>query len=328
MLLCRRQKIVWPGGGGPGVTSGSISKRSVDEFLCRDRVMFFAEGLASLFIRLVDRVQKYHLWIFILQDQMYRHEDEKTAGETNVYKDETNNALLHETPRKNYNRLFAFSLEPCTDVRTTVLSQLNRNTGRRNNTTVHVCTSHPLFLSQQCGALVPTAVEDYLISEHQDAHGEKSRRLATSVQNSFLVNNTVNSCCHRMLKTEGRVWSPYKNCAPQIRCKGKPRQHKDVKESVTSCSLPLCRRNTKLFSHTCMTCTQIDFVSLWTLYDIVCRRTRLSAQRQLMPYHTSFSNSVAHDNVCRLATEEGNYLSERVQSVTEAACGSTKATVA
>ena len=38
---------------------------------------------------------------------MYQHEDEQTAGETvYVCKDETNDALLHETPRRNSNRSF------------------------------------------------------------------------------------------------------------------------------------------------------------------------------------------------------------------------------
>ena len=52
--------------------------------------------------------------------------------------------------------------------------------------------------------------------------------------------------CRPSTPTEGRVCSPYKNCAPQNRCNGKPRQHKDVKGSVNSCSLSLCRRSAKL----------------------------------------------------------------------------------
>ena len=48
---------------------------------------------------------------------------------------------------------------------------------------------------------------------------------------------------------EDVFWSPRKNCAAQNRCNGKPRQHRDVKGSVNSCSLSLCRCNTKL-SHT------------------------------------------------------------------------------
>ena len=42
----------------------------------------------------------------------------------------------------------------------------------------------------------------------------------------------------------------------------------------------------KTFSHTCMTCLQIDSVSHWTLYIIVLHGTRFSAQRQLMSYLT------------------------------------------
>ena len=71
----------------------------------------------------------------------------------------------------------ACSLEPSADVRTTVLLQLNRD-----------------------GALGPTAAEDYLISEKHDDHAEKSRRLAFSVQDSFLINNTVNRYGYRMLQ--------------------------------------------------------------------------------------------------------------------------------
>ena len=49
---------------------------------------------------------------------MYQQENERTAGETVcACKDETNNALLHETPRKSP---IACSLEPCTDVHTTI----------------------------------------------------------------------------------------------------------------------------------------------------------------------------------------------------------------
>ena len=39
------------------------------------------------------------------------------------------------------------------------------------------------------------------------------------------------------------------NCAPQNRCNGKPRQHNDVEGSVNSCSLLICRCNSKPFSH-------------------------------------------------------------------------------
>ena len=172
---------------------------------------------------------------------------------------------------------------------------LNRDMGRRNNTTARVTTCSKRHVSAQvihsfylngCSALGPTALEDYLISEQQDAHVEKSRRFAFSVQDSFLMllshapklltvqrlwktrtmrqTEKIYLRCLRLAQTsgtdgtkqniplcppstptEGRVWSPYKNCAPQNRCNGKPRQHKDVKGSVTSCSLPLCKRNTK-----------------------------------------------------------------------------------
>ena len=70
----------------------------------------------------------------------------------------------------------ACSLEPCADVRTAVLSQLNRVTKKRNKTTARVTTCSKRHVSarviqsfyrNRCGALGPTAVEDYLISEQQ-----------------------------------------------------------------------------------------------------------------------------------------------------------------
>ena len=136
---------------------------------------------------------------------MCQQEDEQTAGETvYVCKDDTNSALL-ATPHS-----LVHSLEPCADVRTTVLSQLNRDSTRRNKTTARVTTCSKRHVSarviysfylNRCGALGPTAVEDYLISEQQDARVEKSRRLAVSVQNSHLINNTVNRYCYRMLQS-------------------------------------------------------------------------------------------------------------------------------
>ena len=65
------------------------------------------------------------------------------------------------------------------------------------------------------------------------------------------------------------------------------RQHKDVRGSVSSCSLPLCGRSTKTFPHSWMTCLQIDSLSHWTLHDIVFHSARISAQRQLM-FHEAF----------------------------------------
>ena len=65
------------------------------------------------------------------------------------------------------------------------------------------------------------------------------------------------------------------------------RQHKDVRRSVSSCSLPLCGRCTKTFPHSWMTCLQVDSLSHGTLYDIVFHSARFCAQRQLMPCFTS-----------------------------------------
>ena len=54
----------------------------------------------------------------------------RTTGETvHGCKDKTNNALLHETPRQIPNRLFT---KPCANVHTRILSQLDRDTGRKN----------------------------------------------------------------------------------------------------------------------------------------------------------------------------------------------------
>ena len=69
------------------------------------------------------------------------------------------------------------------------------------------------------------------------------------------------------------------------------RQHKDVRGSVSSCSLPLCGRSTKTFPHSWMTCLQSDSLSHWTLHDIVFHSARFSAQRQLMPCFTRTSTA-------------------------------------
>ena len=65
------------------------------------------------------------------------------------------------------------------------------------------------------------------------------------------------------------------------------RQRKDVRGSVSSCSLPLCGRCAKTVPHSWMTCLQIDSLSHWTLHDIVFHSALFSAQRQLMPCFTS-----------------------------------------
>ena len=93
--------------------------------------------------------------------------------------------------------------------------------------------------------------------------------------------------CRTSAPTEGRLWSLRKNCAPQNRCNGKPRQHRDVKGSVNACSLSLCRCNSKPFSHIGTIRLQIDSVSHWTLHSIVFHGTRFSAHRQLMAHFTS-----------------------------------------
>ena len=55
----------------------------------------------------------------------------------------------------------------------------------RKGTCLHKSSTHSI--SNGCSALGPTALEDYLISEQQDAHVEKSRMFAFSVQDSFLM---------------------------------------------------------------------------------------------------------------------------------------------
>ena len=99
-------------------------------------------------------------------------------------------------------------LEPGEDVRTTVLSQLKRGTARRkkpNSSCDHVLERHvsariiQSFCLNRCGALGPTAVGDDPISEQKDTHVKKSRRLAFSVQDSFLIHNTVNRYCSKTL---------------------------------------------------------------------------------------------------------------------------------
>ena len=62
--------------------------------------------------------------------------------------------------------------------------------------------------------------------------------------------------------------------------------HKDVWETVSSRSLPLYRCNQKLSTLFRTVCLRIDFPSRWTRHDIVSRRMRFSAQRQLMSYFT------------------------------------------
>ena len=55
-------------------------------------------------------------------------------------------------------------------------------------------------------------------------------------------------------------------------------------ETVSSRSLPLYRCNQKLPTRFRTVCLRIDFPSRWTRPDIVSRRMRFSAQRQLMSY--------------------------------------------
>ena len=298
------------------------------------------KGWPSLFISIVDRVPQIPVLDFDTagSECINRRMNKQQARPCKCAR--TRQTMRFGTRHRDKTPI-ACSLEPCADVRTTVLSQLNSVT--RTNQTARVTTCSKRYVSarvgqsfylNRCGALGPTAVEDDLISEQQDTHVEKSRRLAFSVQDSFLNNTDDDRYCQRMLQnsrlsngcgeqgkgdtgrksacaardlhkypaqdgrqqnvplcrpstpTEECVWSPYKNCAPQIRCNGKPRQHKDVKGSVNSCLLSLCVRNTKL-SHTCMTCLQIDSVSHWTLDNIAFHGTRFSAQRQLMSYLTS-----------------------------------------
>ena len=68
--------------------------------------------------------------------------------------------------------------------------------------------------------------------------------------------------------------------------------HKDVWETVSSRSLPLYRCNHKLSTRFRTACLRIDFPSRWTRHDIVSRRMRFSAQRQLVSYFTR--KSFAH----------------------------------
>ena len=218
---------------------------------------------------------------------------------------------------------FACSLEPCADVRTTFLSQLNRDTGRRNKTTarVIVCSKrhvsarviHSLYLNR-CGALRPTVAEDYRIPEQQDAHVEKSRRLAFSFQDCFLGINSVNrsktvDCptvvenkerdreriCLRCLQKRPAVQTGENKTS---RCVGPAHQQEDVfgprtklctakqaqREAVTTQGRERIRQfmfalqtQRKTFSHICMTCLQIDSVSHWTFDNIVFHGTRFSA---------------------------------------------------
>ena len=75
--------------------------------------------------------------------------------------------------------------------------------------------------------------------------------------------------------------------AQNMHLKTGARQHKNVRGSVRSCSMPRCGRSTKTFPHSWMTCLQINSLSQWTLHDIVFHSARFSAQRQLMPCFTS-----------------------------------------
>ena len=72
-----------------------------------------------------------------------------------------------------------------------------------------------------------------------------------------------------------RTGAPGKTVSPQGRV-----------ETVTSRSLPLYRCNQKLPTRFRTVCLRIDFPSRWTRHDIVSRRMRFSAQRQLMSYFT------------------------------------------
>ena len=73
----------------------------------------------------------------------------------------------------------------------------------------------------------------------------------TALQNSRRTSGENPGAPARPL-TEGRVWSQHKH-APQ---NGRETTRKDVRGSVSSCSLTLCGRSTKTFPHSWMTCLQ------------------------------------------------------------------------
>ena len=126
---------------------------------------------------------------------MYQQEDEQTAGETECVQGRNKQcAFARDTEAK----LLLSHAQMCAQQ----FCRKNRDTGRRNKTTARLTTCSKRHVSarvihsfchSRCGALAPTAVGDYLISEQQDAH------VAFSLQDSFLINNTVDRYCFQQL---------------------------------------------------------------------------------------------------------------------------------
>ena len=77
--------------------------------------------------------------------------------------------------------------------------------------------------------------------------------------------NKTTPLCRLRTPAQGRVCSPHKT----VYLKTGARQHKDVRGSVSSCSFPLCGRNTKLPYTPGRRVLKIDSQSHWTLHDNV-----------------------------------------------------------
>ena len=84
----------------------------------------------------------------------------------------------------------------------------------------------------------------------------------------------------------GRACSTTKTAYLKTGTNGKLWQHKDVNDSVSSCSLSLFESIQNLFPRMRTACLRIDSASHWTLYNIVFHGMRFNAHRQLMSYLT------------------------------------------
>ena len=172
-----------------------------------------------------------------------------------VCKDETNNALLHERPRQNSSRLFTCAMRNRCGALGPRAVEDYLICEQQDTHVEKSCFLGPGFLPDQhhCQQILlshcsktldcPTAVE----SKGRDK-GRTSPRTARHLQNppAQTGENETSRCAGPAHPKKNVNGLRTINGAPQTRCNGKPRQHKDVKRSVNSCSLSLCRRNTKL----------------------------------------------------------------------------------
>ena len=104
--------------------------------------------------------------------------------------------------------------------------------------------------------------------------------------------NKTTPLCRFRTPTEDVFARQHKTVYLKTGTNGKLWQHKDVHGSVSSCSLSICECIQNLFPRMCATYLRTDFVSHWTLYNIVFHGMRFSAYRQLMSYLTRISTTI------------------------------------